>query len=96
VKAAGSDARPLPRGATLARMTGVLFQGRKTALPFAKSAFREGGRGGAGPRGLGGSAYPSMCQKASTWPAHGPLHPGRGGYRDITEQKVGGITKVAL
>jgi hypothetical protein len=21
----------------------------------------------AGPRGLGGSAYPSMCQKASTW-----------------------------
>jgi hypothetical protein len=45
VKAAGSDARPLPRGAALAVITGVLFQGRKTGLPFAKAVFREGGRG---------------------------------------------------
>jgi hypothetical protein len=140
VKAAGSGCPLLPRGAALARMNGVLFQGRKTALPFAKDSFREGlreargcakmgacenrrpwmcgsrpwawkpwGRGNVrrgsasvvlrscsgssrayppgrgdwpssggwrswadGQRGEGGSAYLSMCQKASTWPAHGP------------------------
>ncbi len=53
MKDAGSDARPLPRGAALARMTGVLFQGRRTPLPsrnlsFAKVAGRGAGPGGAG------------------------------------------------
>jgi len=45
VKAAGSSPRPLPRGAALARMTGVLFQGRGLPRRCAKVRFREGGRG---------------------------------------------------
>jgi hypothetical protein len=52
---------PSPR-ATLARMTGVLFQGRKTALPFAKSAFREGGQG-ALDLGDWGVARTPLCVK---------------------------------
>jgi hypothetical protein len=62
VKAAGSDARLLPRGAALARMTGVSFQGRKTALPFAKAIFREGGRGVL-DLGDWGVARTSLCVK---------------------------------
>jgi hypothetical protein len=121
VKAAGSDARPLPRGAALARMTGVLFQGRKTALPFAKLIFREGGRGVldlgdwgvartslcvkkcqlGGVKGKGDNApyraSIALCEMTPTpavpsspvkWPAHGPLYPGRGGYRNIARTSL--------
>jgi hypothetical protein len=45
VKAAGSNARPFPEGGTLARMTGILFQGRGLPRYCAKKGnFREGGR----------------------------------------------------
>jgi hypothetical protein len=43
VKATGSNPRPLPRGAALARMTGVLFQGRGLPRCCVKAIFRENG-----------------------------------------------------
>jgi hypothetical protein len=55
VKAAGSNAGPLPRGGTLARMTGVLFQGRGYPAIARKASFAKvaGGVLDLGDRGQG-------------------------------------------
>jgi hypothetical protein len=63
VKAAGSGCPLLPRGAALARMNGVLFQGRGLPRHCAKAVFREGGRGGVLDLGDWGVARTPLCVK---------------------------------
>jgi hypothetical protein len=95
VKAAGSDARPLPRGATLARMTGVLFQGRGLPRHCAKSAFREGGRGVL-DLGDWGVARTPLCVKKRQLGRLMDRYALAGVDTGTQRNKVCGITKVGI